>query len=173
MLQVQALPLSAEAFAPYGWVLGKPYPTDAAVPAYTNPATDFWREHVFDPGPDGQPEILWVNYRNTGPVNQLEVHLRTQQAIVPLTGPIIHIVARSHGHDAPDLDTLAAFTVQPGMGLCMAPGCWHATRVVADQATCMMLTRRSTTLDLVAHLQHGAAAQESALVSVPAINWQA
>src|SRR5690606_29625305 len=110
--------------------------------------------------------------RNTGPVTQLEVHLRTQQAIVPLIGTIVHIVARSQDDGAPDLDTAAAFFVPPGMVLCMAPGCWHATRVPATQATCMMLTRRSTTLDLVAHLQQGAHARESALVTVPSIAWQ-
>lgn len=171
MPSLRAQPISADAFAPYGWMLGKPFPADPAIPAYTNPATDFWREHVFDPGQDGDAEILWVNYRNTGRVIELEKHLRTQQAIVPLTGPIIHIVARGAPDGSPDLATLAAFAVAPGRGLCMAPGCWHATRVAATQATCLMLTRRSTTMDLVAHLSSGKNAQESALAAVPAIDW--
>lgn len=162
-------PITPAAFASYGWMLGKPFPTDAAIPAFTNPATDFWREHVFDPGQDGEPEILWVNYRNADNVSQLEKHLRTQQAIVPLTGSIVHIVARSAADGSPDLTTLSAFMVRPGQGLCMAPDCWHASRVQSAEVTCLMLTRRSTTMDLVAHMNTGCAAQESMLAAVPTI----
>lgn len=173
MNTLKSQPLTAEAFAPYGWMLGKSFPGSPGGPAYSNPATDFWREHLFESGAGGEPEILWVNYRNSGPVSQLEVHTHTQQAIVPLTGPIVHIVACSLPDGTPDLATLAAFSVSPGVGLCMAQGCWHATRVPATQATCLMLTRRSTTLDLVSHLHHGTPANESRLVAVPPISWQA
>lgn len=169
---LRALPITADAFAPYGWMLGKAFPADPAIPAYTHPTTDFWHEHLFDPGHGGKAEVLWVNYRNTGPVTQLEVHLRTQQAIVPLTGPVIHIVARSTPAGMPDLGTLAAFSVQPGMGLCMAPGIWHATRVPDAPVTCLMLTRQSTTQDLVAHLRDGAPAHESALATIAPTNWE-
>lgn len=150
-------------------MLGKPFPTDPAIPALTNPATDFWREHVFEPGDGGESEILWVNYRSTTSVSQLEKHIQTQQAIVPLTGSIIHIVACNAADGSPDLNTLAAFAVAPGQGICMSPGCWHATRVKSTEVTCLMLTRRSTTVDLVAHMNTGCAAQESALVAVPTI----
>lgn len=78
--------LSPEAIHPYGWMLGKPLPAGAGVIAYTNPATDFWQEHVFDPGPGGEPEFLWVNYRDDDPeIRQMERHLLTQQAVVPLS----------------------------------------------------------------------------------------
>lgn len=163
-------PITPAAFAPYGWMLGKPFPIDPAIPAFTNPATDFWREHIFDPGQDGEPEILWVNYRNAGNVSQLEKHLRTQQAIVPLTGSIIHIVARGAADGSPDLSTLSAFMVRPGQGLCMAPDCWHASRVQSAEVTCLMLTRRSTTMDLVGMMKNVQAAQESELVDVPTID---
>lgn len=169
---LSAQPLSPEGFAPYGWMLGKPYPADASMPAYTNPATDFWREHLFDTGSGGDTEVLWVNYRNTGNVPQLEKHLLTQQAIVPLTGEVVHVVAGSTPDGAPDLASLAAFVIVPGQGICMAPHCWHATRVTGNEVTCLMLTRRSTTLDLIGHLSHGAPAQESAMADVPAIAWR-
>lgn len=88
-------PLSAGAFEPYGWMLGEPYDPKGTIPGFSNAATDFWQTHVFDPGMGGSTEVLWVNYRSHEEVAVLEVHRLTQQAIVPLTGSIIHIVATS------------------------------------------------------------------------------
>ncbi|CCJ64348.1 ureidoglycolate hydrolase [Bordetella pertussis 18323] len=160
--------LTETAFAPYGWMLGKPLPAGDDVPRFSNPATDFWQEHVFDTGAGAgrETEVLWVNYRISQPgFDTLEKHLLTQQAIVPLTGAIVQIVARSAFDGSPDLASLAAFVVPPGQGICMRPGCWHATRISGGEVTCLMLTRRSTTLDLVRHL-HGEPARESEIVAI-------
>jgi len=77
-------------------------------------------------------------------------------------------VARSAADGTPDLSTLAAFHVAQGQGVCMRPGCWHATRVAGDEVTCMMLTRSSTTVDLIQHLTTDASATESAIAAIPA-----
>lgn len=162
--------LDPVSFSAYGHVLGGPYPAGHAQrPSFSNEATDFWQAHVFDAGRGGESEILWVNYRSRElSIESLEVHMLTEQAIVPLTGSIIHIVAASDASGGPDLSSIAAFHVPVGLGVCMRPGCWHATRVVAGEVTCLMLTRRSTTADLVAHLTAGHAAAESRIESVPA-----
>lgn len=189
--------LTESDFSAYGWVLGKPFPRDGSRPGFSNAATDFWHEHGFDAGPGGSPEILWVNYRSTDRlVSSLEKHTVTQQAIIPLTGAIIHVVAVSNARGEPDLTTLAAFYIAPGMGVCMKPHCWHTTRLplhVSDGAdapgasdasgavgadagagatdapgdvSCLMLTRASTTRDLIQHLDQGVAARESRIVSI-------
>lgn len=162
-------PLEPDAFSTYGEVLGKPFPgVDDSRPMFSNDATDFWQEHVFRTGRGGETEVLWVNYRSQETcIASLEVHFLTEQAIIPLTAGIIHIVAASAGDGCPDLSTLAAFDVPVGMGVCMRPGCWHTTRVRAGQATCAMLTRRSTTVDLVAHLAADRVASESRVETVP------
>ncbi|MDE1190889.1 MAG: FAD-binding protein [Arachidicoccus sp.] len=149
--------LSAEAFAPYGWTLGQPPSPTATEPSFSNPFTDFWHAHAFQTGASGQVEFLWVNYRDTRrDIGVLEVHHLTEQAIVPLTGDIIQVVTLD---DAPDHDTtpsgLRAFRVPVGLGICMRPGCWHTTRAIGTAATCLMVTRSSTTVDLVGHLQQG------------------
>jgi len=157
-------PLSPEAFAPYGWMLGKGLATAPATAAFSNAATDFWHEHAFDTGPSGQTEVLWVNYRIQDPnVTALENHLLTQQALIPLTGEVIHIVAESKAEGGPDLSTLKAFRLPQGQGVCMRPGCWHSSRVAGGEVACLMLTRISTTVDLVAHLNEGKPAVESEL----------
>jgi len=157
-----------EGVAPYGWVLGKPFPTEEGAVAFRNAATGFWREHIFDAGDGGEVEILWVEYRNADPlVGRFEMHHSTQQAVVPLTGDIIQILALSAADGAPDLSSIRAYRLSPGIGLCMRPGVWHATR--GEAATCLMLTRRSTTIDLVNHLKGGGRASETSLRDVPPV----
>ncbi|MGK8890068.1 ureidoglycolate lyase [Burkholderia gladioli] len=159
--------LDAARFEPYGWKLGKPVRANGDAPAFLSPASDFWHEHLFDAGAGGQPEILWVSYRNREMrIASLELHRVTQQAIVPLTAPVVHVVARSDASGAPDPATLRAFEIPVGEGVCMAPGTWHATRVHDREASCLMLTRASTTLDLIAHLSAGQPAAESEIRAI-------
>jgi ureidoglycolate lyase len=165
---VQVRPASQASFEPYGWVLGKPPSVTADPAVYTSPATDFWHEHVFDPGKDGDVEVLWVKYRDNDPiVDRLEKHCLTQQAVIPLTGAITQIVACEARDGTPDLTSVRAFRLSPGIGVCMRPGVWHATR--SDSALCLMLTRRSTTLDLVKHLKHSSMPHETALHEISPI----
>jgi len=92
------------------------------------------------------------------------VHRFTQQALVPLSSALIQVVAASQPDGTPNPETIAAFRVPTGQGICMQPGCWHTTRVLeADEVTCLLLTRRSTTVDLIAHFTTGSVARESAI----------
>ena len=160
-------PLAPEEFRPYGWLLGSPIPGNGSIPAFNSADTDFWHQHIFDSGSGGQTEVLWVAYRNTQrAVSNMEVHRLTQQAVVPLTGEIIQIVACSQPDGSLDNGSLSAFRVPVGVGICMRPGCWHTTRVEAPEVQCLMLTRASTTVDLIAHLTGDSSLSESALIVV-------
>lgn len=164
-------PLNPVAIAPYGWLLGKPYPVEAGAAAYRNSATAFWQEHLFDPGPGGEVEVLWVTYCDAGrTIDRMEVHHLTQQAVIPLIGEIVHVVALSDNDGNPDLTTIRAFHLSPGVGICMRPGIWHATRTIGSEAKCLMLTRRSTTRDLVDHLAKGDPARETSLEDIQPID---
>ncbi|MFD1557358.1 ureidoglycolate lyase [Paraburkholderia silviterrae] len=157
-------PLDVAACVPYGVMLGKTPLDDASAPAYFSPSSDFWREHLFDNGAHGEAEILWVRYRNRDEsLSALETHYLTQQAIVPLTGPIVQVVATSLADGSPDPASIRAFLVPVGQGLCMHRNTWHATRVMQDEVTALMLTRPSTTYDLMVHLRTGAPAGESGI----------
>lgn len=169
MLANRALPieaLDAPAFAPFGVVLGDA--PAAGAPAFTSPATDFWHAHDFDTGSGGASEFLWVRYRDSGlQVAALEAHWLTEQAIVPLGGrDVLQVLAPSRSDDPrqPDLDRARCFRVRSGLGICMRPGTWHTTFVEAGEVTCLMMTRRSTTRDLVAHLNTGSLETETGFV---------
>ncbi len=159
--------LREETFRPYGWTLirGR-QPTSLA---FSNAVIDFWEEHLFDPGLGGETQILRVNYRDRGKtITRLESHRLTQQVVIPLTGDIVQIVAQSHEDGSANPATLSAFRVKVGEGICMRSGCWHTTRIEEDEVKCLMLTRRSTTVDLISHLQGASPLIESALAEVNA-----
>ena len=174
MTELTVQPLDRTAFETYGWVLGLPIPSGDPAATFRSAASDFWQAHLFDTGEAGQPEVLWVSYREAAsPITTLEKHLLTQQALIPLTGELVQFVACSAADGAPDLTTLAAFRVQQGQGICMRPGCWHSTRIVqAGEVLCAMLTRRSTTLDLVRQLAQGEPATESVLAPIAPHAWR-
>jgi ureidoglycolate lyase len=70
----------------------------------------------------------------------------------------------------PDLTRLRAFKIALGQGVCMRAGCWHASFVLGGQVTCLMLTRRSTTQELVAHLARGSVAAETSMVELAGLD---
>lgn len=171
--QMQVESLSEHAFAAYGRVLGEPFPGKDPASAFSFATSDFWQASRFDPGQDGQTEVLWVTYRNDSLlVSSMEVHWLTEQAIVPLQGgELIHVVAagdqRYHGNERqPDLKTIRAFHIPAGQGVSMNPGCWHASFSTGDEVLCLMLTRASTTRDLVQHLRDGVQATETSIVKI-------
>lgn len=121
-------PLTVIDFLPYGWMLGQPIRLDGSIPAFRNAEIDFWQEHIFNPGAGGEAQILWVNYRDKRrEIPSLEVHNLCQQAVIPLTGEIIQVVAGSENNGAPDISSIKAFRVPVGHGICMQAGCWHTT----------------------------------------------
>lgn len=163
MIRIQEL--TAEAFAPFGVALGVTG-SSGDPDSYLSADSDFWHEHLFDAG-GGRPELLWVIYRSREPhIRRLEAHRLTEQAVIPLTAPIVQILAPGDEDGAPVVADARAFRVAPGQGLLMRAGCWHATRVEDRPATCAMLTRRSTTLDLAGHLNSGKPLAESVLRDV-------
>lgn len=118
--------------------------------------SDFWHVHDFDPGEGGETEVVWVTYRpKDSVVASLEVHWLTEQIVVPLgNSSLIQLLCptKQDGSNTPDLDKIGAWLIRPGQGVCMMSGCWHASVAFEAEVTAMMLTRRSTTLDLVRQL---------------------
>lgn len=176
---MQVEPLSETAFAPYGRVLGEPFPGRQPESAFSFSMSDFWQAATFDPGLGGQTEVLWVKYRNNSLlVSSMEVHWLTEQAIVPLQGgELIHVVAaddsRHQAHTRqPDLKTIRAFHVSAGQGVCMNPGSWHASFSTGAEVLCLMLTRASTTRELVQHLSNGVQATETSIAKIAPLQFR-
>ncbi|SIT50942.1 conserved hypothetical protein [Paraburkholderia piptadeniae] len=154
--------LTSDAFLPYGWVLGEPPGEQSDVPYFESSALKRWHAHLFETGTPNEVEILWTRIGDDNPfVRTLETRLLTQEVVVPLTAPLIQIVAAPLTSRLPDMRSLRAYEIPVGLGTCIRPGCWQATRVLAGRTTALMLSRRSTTFDRVVHLHTGAPTAES------------
>ena len=159
--------LTPESFSPFGWVLGKAMTTAGDEPFFKGATLSMWREHLFDTGAPNETEIVWGNFSNNNPiVRTLEKRLLTQQAVVPLTGSLIQIVAASNESGGPDTGSIRAFEIPIGMGTFVRPGCWHAIRVSKGEVMALLLSRQSTTYDLIVHLHTGCPATESSRKSI-------
>ncbi len=90
---------------------------------------------------------------------------------MPRTGVIFQVLCLSGADGRPDLSTLRAFKLSPGIGLCMRPGVWHTTR--AENATCLMLTVSPVVPALASNFDIGAGGQVT--ITVPEVktgnNW--
>ena len=159
-LKVQRL--TPEAIEPYGWVIGeKPVAGDPAL--FATESVKFRTAHDFDPGTGGVAEMVWANY---GPaplvVNALESHRLTEQSFTPLGGsfPLIHVVAPPPKDPmatniVPDMSRAAAFLIDGSKGVCLRRGTWHAHFSLGGWANFLMMTRRSTTVEIERTMRAG------------------
>ncbi|SIT44919.1 conserved hypothetical protein [Paraburkholderia ribeironis] len=165
LISVEAL--TPDAFAPYGWVLGRRTTTSSDDPYFQSQTLSIWREHLFDAGEANETEILWTSFGDDSElVQRLEARHLTQQVTVPLTAPLIQIVATSEPTQVPNMTSLRAFEIPVGMGTCIRPWCWHTTRALAGPATALLLSRRSTSFDLIVHLHTGSPMSESTRIPI-------
>lgn len=141
-------PLSLDAFAPFGEVI-----TYAAISG----------RHVIDAAFDiadtaAHPR-LWINSLPASDgtpvvITMLERHPLSAQTFIPLTGgPCLSVVAASLPDGQPDFDSLVAFVVPCGLGVCYRRGTWHAgfssIREAGHVAVIQAMTDESRDTELV------------------------
>lgn len=165
-VQMRALEIvtpTAQNVGPYGTLLGAtPYPAGGG-------QVKSQRQGLFSPGDKGTVEVVWVEYNNAAPlISRLEKHYLTEQAVAPLKGEIIQVLALSKPDGSPDPATLRAFRLAPGLGINMGQGVWHTTR--SHGSTVLMLSRSSTTDDILRARGDGKPLIETLMVDVPPVS---
>jgi ureidoglycolate lyase len=128
--------LTAEAFAPYGRVIRKPERADDA----QGPGWRWWAETVLLEGDDRAWGVGYLDLQPDPPprFDWAERHLRTLEAVVPVSGDVIVYVGPAEHVDeperAPDPSRFEAFRVRSGDGLILERGVWHGAPL-ADGAS--------------------------------------
>jgi ureidoglycolate lyase len=153
-MELQAQPLTATAFAPYGDVIGIPAGgrTGAASIRAINGGTSL----RFDmPGgldlhaQGGQPCVAVFRAQAqslNGPWRLLERHRLGSQTFIPLAGArCVVLVAR--GNAAPDPATLAAFAADGAQGFTLHAGTWHHGLIALDEGDFVVIERRAVAVD--------------------------
>jgi ureidoglycolate lyase len=119
--------LTTEAFAPYGRVI---HPPDRAQDA-EGPGWRWWAETVFLAGDERPWGVGYLDLEPAPPprFDWAERHMRTPEAVVPLSGDVIVYVGPAEHLDepdrAPDLASYEAFRVTSGTGVVLERGVWH------------------------------------------------
>jgi ureidoglycolate lyase len=128
--------LTDDAFAPFGTVVRTPSrPNDA-----TGPGWRWWAETVVLED-DGRPwSVGYLDLEPSTPpsFDWAERHLRSQEAIVPVSGGCLVYVAPPDHPEEPDrlppFEAFRVFRVPPGSGVVMHPAVWHGAPIVEDEA---------------------------------------
>lgn len=164
--------LTREAYAPFGWILGS-RPVSQNQDYLDGKDLTAWHEHNFQPGEGGVVEFVWIEYKRGGfSISRLESHRLTEQALIPVSGkPMVHVVCPPpddplKNHIAPDLDRMMAFLLDGSRGVCMRRGCWHDHFPLVDQVTYLMVTRRSTQVDIQNARETGGTPTETVMVDL-------
>jgi ureidoglycolate lyase len=143
MMRIHVEPLTAEAFAEFGVVLGEP---SGVEPAIRDAVSDVWLGFAGLMGIGARPGMA-CTYLKIHSVpecsDKLEQHQSSAEAFIPLVGQSILWVVPAEALDAagiPDLARARAFLMDGNRGVLMRPGTWHAVPYkLTDVATYLVL----------------------------------
>jgi ureidoglycolate lyase len=144
-IRVDAQDLTAEAFAPFGFVIE--LPSDGR---RTGPHSVF-----ADNRPDAKVTTTLIHLEpslHPRSVIDVERHLHSVQLFLPLSnGRLSVVVFPSDAADRPDAAGARAFLASPGQAFGYHPGTWHAGVAAADApvSVASLLSRNGTASDVV------------------------
>lgn len=145
---LQPQPLTAAAFAPYGWVV-------QADGRAARPVNEGSSQRVDEVGElslhaeGGAPCLAVFRARArdpAGPWQTLERHRQGTQTFVPLGG-VRYLVLVALGTDAPEPATLAAFVASGQQGITLRAGTWHHGLLALDAGDFVVIERRASQPD--------------------------
>lgn len=128
-----------ETFAPYGTLLSQP----ATEPLLARGDITYWHATADLAALAGSGVTGFLTaHRREGRLTQIERHLHTCEAFIPLTGRSLFVVGPP---GELDLARLRAFVLEPGAGILLHPGTWHwAPYPLTETADFLLLLRRET-----------------------------
>ena len=141
-------PLTADAFAPYGWVAE----ADGRAGRPINDGSSLRVDGVGDldlQAGGGQPclAVFRAQARDPqGPWQTLERHALGSQTFVPMGG-VRYVVLVALGAQAPEPATLAAFLVSGSQAVTLHAGTWHHGLIALDAGDFVVIERHAAQPD--------------------------
>ena len=134
-MSLAAIPLTPEAFAPFGRVVSAGLQPGASANQGTAVRFNFCAE-LSSTRPDAKPNLaVFRSVAKALPfdVVLLERHPCSTQVFIPMmVSRYLVCVAPTLPDDGPDVAGLRAFVCLPGQGVAYAPGTWHHPMVALD-----------------------------------------
>jgi ureidoglycolate lyase len=126
--------LTDDTFAPFGTVVRTPPRAQDA----EGPGWKWWAETVLLEGDGRRWSVGYLDLEPSPPprFGWAERHMRSQEAIVPVSGSCLVYVAPAEHVDEPErlppFEEFRVFRVPPGSGVVMHPAVWHGAPI-ADE----------------------------------------
>ncbi len=142
------LPITAEAFAPYGWLASAEGQAGRPINDGSSQRVDGVGELALT-AQGGAPclAIFRAQARDPrGPWQVLERHRLGTQTFVPLGG-VRYVVLVALGDAAPDVATLAAFIVNGRQAVTLHAGTWHHGLIALDSGDFVVIERQAADVD--------------------------
>ena len=134
-----ALPLSAEAFAPFGTLLGQP----ARAPSLERGDITFWNDTADLSGLRGSGVTgHLIAHRRELTLTRIERHLHTPEAFIATDGRSLMVVGEP-GEIGPE--QLCVFEISAGQAVLLRPGAWHWAPFPLTEAAIFLLILRAET----------------------------
>ena len=148
MRQVLARPITAEAFAAYGWVAQADGQPGRPINGGSSLRVDGVGELALT-AERGAPGLAVFRARARdpqGPWQELERHRLGTQTFVPMGG-VRYVVLVALGAQAPEPDTLAAFVVNGQQAVTLRAGTWHHGLIALDAGDFVVIERSAPQVD--------------------------
>lgn len=148
MSVLAATAITAEAFAPYGWVAQ----ADGHEGRFINGGSSLRVDGVGElslTAEGGKPCITVFRAQArqaVGPWQELERHRLGTQTFVPMGG-VRYVVLVALGEDAPDPATLAAFVVNGDQAVTLRAGTWHHRLIALSDGDFVVIERSADLTD--------------------------
>ena len=135
-------PLSAEAFAPFGRVVGMP----DREPDATGEPWRWWADTAALAPADGSYTVGYLEIdRGVAAFDWAERHIESEELVVPVRGRLLVYVGPAGQGDDPARDRFRVFEVRPGEAVVLANGVWHGAPLAGDgSATAIVLLLEGT-----------------------------
>lgn len=147
VIEIKIEELTIESFKPYGEVLEKPH----TKPNFSNEKLDLWceiGEIKIDKGPS---QFCWLNVKSQRPFvcDNLECHVNTSEAMIPVSGQSIVVVAlpdnKSTSFNLPNPKSIKAFYSDGSKGFNFKPKVWHwLPYPLSTKASFILLFKKGT-----------------------------
>lgn len=148
-MQLKALPLTADAFAPFGTVLEAPVGDGRYINRGTSERCDLVDDLQLSANGGRAQLALFRAQARSFPhaVTQIERHVHGSQSFVPMGAALRFVIVVAHAGDAPSANALAAFVTDGRQGVTLAPGTWHHALLAVDAGDFMVIERAGAAVD--------------------------
>ena len=151
MRTLLARPVTADTFAPYGWLVDAQGREGRPINAGSSLRVDGVGELALTAG-GGTPciAVFRAQARDiAGPWQTLEAHRLGTQTFIPLGGArcVLLVALVAQGGALPDPATLAAFVLPGTCGVTLRAGTWHHGLLALDAGDWVVIERRAAAVD--------------------------